>query len=157
MSGKQLVYLTQQGFNKLRGELHYLETVKWAEVAARVRAAREEGGINENAAYDDASRELGFVEGRIVTLRATLYNALIIEDAEHSDKVRLGSRVTVVENGSNEPEVYHIVGSAEADPFNGCVSNESPIGRALLGQKAGAVVSYPAPDGEVRLTIISIG
>src|SRR5574341_582851 len=104
------------------------------------------GGIEENAAYDDASRELGFVEGRIVTLRATLCNALLIEDAEHSDEVRLGSRVTVVQNGSNEPEVYHIVGSAEADPSNGCVSNESPIGRALLGQKAGAAVSYPARE-----------
>jgi transcription elongation factor GreA len=157
MSAKQPAYLTQQGFNKLREELHYLETEKRAEVVARVRATSEEDGIDENAAYEDASRELGFVEGRIVTLHAILYDAVIIEDTEYSDEVRLGSRVTVMEDGFDEPVVYHMVGSAEADPFNGCVSNESPIGRALLGKKAGAVVSYHAPDGEVRLTIVSIG
>jgi transcription elongation factor GreA len=85
-----------------------------------------------------------------------IYDAVIIEDNGDADEVCLGSRVTVMIDGSDEPEVYHIVGSAEADPFNSCVSNESPIGRALMGQAAGSGVSYSAPDGEVRLTIIRI-
>ncbi len=156
MSQKQPVYLTRQGLNKLKEELCSLETEKRAEVAAYMREAREEGGMSENAAYDDAKHELSFVEGRILALRAMIYDAVIIEDNGHSDEVCLGSRVTVMVDGCDEPEVYHIVGSAEADPFNGCVSNESPIGRALIGQIAGSAVTYSAPDGEVRLTIISI-
>jgi transcription elongation factor GreA len=156
MSEKRPVYLTQQGLNTLIEELSYLETKKRAEVVARIRAAREEGDISESAAYEDAKHELSFVEGRIMTLRAMIYDAVVIEDNGDADEVCLGSRVTVMVDGCDELEVYHIVGSAEADPFNGRVSNESPIGRALMGQSAGDAVSYNAPDGEIRLTIIRV-
>jgi transcription elongation factor GreA len=153
---EKAVYVTEEGLKKLEEELQYLETEKRAEVAARIQSAKEEGDISENAEYDDAKHEQAFVEGRIMTLRAMVRNARIIEDNGPSDQVRLGSRVTVVEEGLEEPEVYHIVGSAEVDPLNGRVSNESPIGRALLGRRAGDVVSFKAPAGEIRLTILGI-
>jgi len=157
MEDKKAVFLTEEGLKKLEKELEYLETEKRAEVAARIQSAKEEGDISENAEYDDAKHEQAFVEGRIMTLRAMLRNAVIIEDNGPSDEVRLGSRVTVLEEGLDEPELYHIVGSAEVDPVNGRVSNESPIGRALMGQRVGAVVSYQAPAGEIRLTVLEIG
>ena len=150
------VYLTEDGLKKLEEELEYLETEKRAEVAARIQSAKEEGDISENAEYDDAKHEQAFVEGRIMTVRAMIRNAEIIEDNGPSDVVRLGSRVTVVEEGLEEPEVYHIVGSAEVDPLNGRVSNESPIGQALMGQRVGETVSYQAPAGEIHLTILDI-
>ena len=150
------VFLTREGLKKLEEELHYLETEKRAQVAARIQSAKEEGDISENAEYDDAKHEQAFVEGRIMTLRAMLSHAVIIEENGPSDEVRLGSRVTVLEEGCDEPEVYHIVGSAEADPLDGRVSNESPIGRALMGQRVGSVVAYDAPDGQIRLTILNI-
>jgi transcription elongation factor GreA len=90
-------------------------------------------------------------------LRAMISNAIMIEDYGPSDEVRLGSRVTVLEDGIDSPVVYSIVGSAEADPLNGRISNESPMGRALMGQRASTVVSYQAPDGEIRLTILYAG
>jgi len=150
------VFLTREGLKKLEEELHYLETEKRAQVAARIQSAKEEGDISENAEYDDAKHEQAFVEGRIMTLRAMLSSAVIIEENGPSDEVRLGSRVTVLEEGCDKPEVYHIVGSAEADPLDGRVSNESPIGQALMGQRVGSVVAYDAPDGQIRLTILSI-
>jgi transcription elongation factor GreA len=150
------VFLTEEGLKKLEEELDYLETEKRAQVAARIQSAKEEGDISENAEYDDAKHEQAFVEGRIMTLRAMIRNAAIIEENGPSDVVRLGSRVTVLEDGFDESEVYHLVGSAEADPLNGRVSNESPIGRALMGKRAGAAVSYHAPAGEIRLTVLSI-
>ena len=151
------VFLTRQGLEKLEKELYVLETEKRAQVAARIQSAKEEGDISENAEYDDAKHEQAFVEGRIMTLRAMIGNAAIIEDSDApSDQVGLGSRVTVLEDGIDEPVVYDIVGSAEADPLNGRISNESPIGRALMGRRARATVSYKAPDGEIRLTILSI-
>ena len=91
-----------------------------------------------------------------MTVRAMIRNAQLIEDNGPSDEVRLGSHVSVLEEGQDEPELYHIVGSAEVDPLNGRVSNESPIGQALMGQRVGAVVSYQAPAGEIKLTILGI-
>jgi transcription elongation factor GreA len=137
MMTDKTVFLTEEGLKKLEEELQYLETEKRAEVAARIQSAKEEGDISENAEYDDAKHEQAFVEGR-------------------SDEVRLGSHVSVLEEGLDEPELYHIVGSAEVDPLNGRVSNESPIGQALMGQRVGAVVSYQAPAGEIKLTILGI-
>lgn len=150
------VFLTQEGLKKLEDELQYLETEKRAEVAARIQSAKEEGDISENAEYDDAKHEQAFVEGRIMTLRAMIRNAVLIEDNGPSEEVGLGSRVTVLEEGLEESEAYHIVGSAEADPLDGRVSNESPIGKALIGHRVGDIVSYQAPAGEIRLTILSI-
>ena len=155
MSEKQ-VFLTQDGLRKLEEELEYLERDKRAQVAARIHSAKEEGDISENAEYDDAKREQAFVEGRILTLRVLISNAVIIEDKGPSDVVRLGSRVTVQEDGADQPDEYSVVGSAESDPLRGRISNESPIGRALIGQRADAVVSYKAPVGEIRLKILSI-
>ena len=155
MSEKQ-VFLTRDGLRKLEEELEYLERDKRAQVAARIHSAKEEGDISENAEYDDAKREQAFVEGRILTLRALISNAVIIEDKGPSDVVRLGSRVTVQEDGADQPDEYSVVGSAESDPLRGRISNESPIGRALIGQRANAVVSYKAPVGEIRLKILSI-
>jgi transcription elongation factor GreA len=153
----KIVFLTEEGLKKLERELEYLETDKRSEVAARIQSAKEEGDISENAEYDDAKHEQAFVEGRIMTLRAMIRNAQIIEDNGPSDVVRLGSHVTVMEEGSDQSEVYHIVGSAEVDPLNGRVSNESPIGQALMGQRVGTTVSYQAPAGEIHLTILDIG
>jgi transcription elongation factor GreA len=150
------VFLTQEGLEKLEEELYYLETERRSQVAARIQSAKEEGDITENAEYEDAKHEQAFVEGRIMTLRAMTRNAVIIEDNGPSDEVRLGSRISVLEEGLDESEVYHMVGSAEADPLNGRISNESPIGQALMGQRVGVVVSYQAPAGEIRLTILSI-
>ena len=150
------VFLTEEGLKKLEEELRHLETEKRAEVAARIQSAKEEGDISENAEYDDAKHEQAFVEGRIMTLRAMIMNAVVIENNGPSDEVRLGSHVTVQEDGLDEAEVYYLVGSAEADPLNGRVSNESPIGRALMGQRVGTVVSYQAPAGEIRLKILGI-
>jgi transcription elongation factor GreA len=150
------VFLTEEGLKKLQKELDYLENEKRAEVAARIQSAKEEGDISENAEYDDAKNEQAFVEGRIMTLRGMISNARIIEDNGASDVIRLGSRVTVQEIGSDAPDVYTIVGSAEADPLNGRISNESPIGQALMGQKVGSGVSYKAPVGEIRLTVLDI-
>jgi transcription elongation factor GreA len=147
------VYLTQEGLKKLEEELNYLETEKRAQVAARIQAAKEEGDISENAEYDDAKHEQGFVEGRIMTLQAMISNAVVITENGPSDEVRLGSQVTVQEVGTDDTMVYYIVGSAEADPLSGRISNESPIGRALMGQRVHSEVSYQAPDGEIRLTI----
>jgi transcription elongation factor GreA len=150
------VFITKEGFKKLEEELQYLETERRAEVAARIQSAKEEGDISENAEYEDAKHEQAFVEGRIMTLRSMIRYAKIIEDNGPSDEVCLGSRVTVLEEGLDEPEVYHIVGSAEADPLNGRVSNESPIGQALLGQGVGDVVAFEAPAGEIKLEILGI-
>lgn len=147
------VFLTQEGLRKLEEELHYLETVRRPQVAARIKAAKEEGDISENAEYDDAKHEQAFVEGRIMTLQNMISNAKIIADDGPSETVRLGSQVTVQEEGHDELVVYHIVGSAEADPLNGRISNESPIGRALIGRRVHETVSFRAPDGEIRLTI----
>lgn len=150
------VFLTEHGLRKLEEELHYLETERRSQVAARIRSAKEEGDISENAEYDDAKHEQAFVEGRIMTLRAMIGNAAIIENDGSSEEVCLGSRVVVLEEGQEDSEVYHIVGSAEADPLDGRVSNESPIGRALMGRRVGDAVSYQAPAGEIRFTILSI-
>ena len=156
MMPDKTVFLTEEGLKKLEEELQYLETEKRAEVAARIQSAKEEGDISENAEYDDAKHEQAFVEGRIMTVRAMIRNAQLIENNGPSDEVRLGSHVSVLEEGLDEPELYHIVGSAEVDPLNGRVSNESPIGQSLMGQRVGAVVSYQAPAGEIKLTILGI-
>ncbi len=150
------VFLTREGLRKLEEELEHLEKEKRPQVAERIHAAKEEGDITENAEYDDAKHEQAFVEGRILTLRTMISNAVIIEDKGPSDVVRLGSRVTVQEDGADGPDTYNIVGSAEADPLSGRISNESPIGRALMGQRVSSIVSYEAPVGEIRLKILRI-
>ena len=156
MSANKPVYLTPEGLKKLEDELQYLTTVKRAEVAAAIQSAKEEGDLSENAAYDEAKAAQGFMEGRIQTLQALLQEVVIIEPQQNSDVVALGSKVTVVEEDNEDPETYTIVGSAEADPLEEKISNESPIGSALLTHKTGDVVTVQTPGGEVRLKIIEI-
>jgi transcription elongation factor GreA len=150
----QQTFLTQ-GYQKLEKELHHLRTIRRQEVARRLHQALEEGDILENAELEDARNEQAFVEGRILQLETMLRNVVIIEEAGPRETVGLGSRVTVVE-GDGPPETYHIVGSAEADPARGLISNESPLGRALMGQKMGGKAIVNAPAGVLVFEIVGI-
>jgi transcription elongation factor GreA len=150
---EKTVYLTKEGLAKLEEELHHLRTTRRHEVAERIRRAKEFTNTVDNAEYDDAKNEQAFVEGRVQSIERMLANAVVIdEQAAPSGFVRLGSHVTVVDSEGVE-ESYTIVGSAEADPRAGKVSNESPIGRALLGHRVGDQVSVMAPGGSFDLTI----
>ena len=150
------VYLTRQGKKKLEEELEYLTTVRRKEIAEAIKSAKEEGDLSENSAYDEAKLAQGFLEGRVQTIEAQLRNATIIEGKNgHSDKVDIGSFVTVREDGSDS-ETYRIVGSAEADPLDGKISNESPIGQALLGAKVGDEVVAETPGGDLVFTVLKV-
>lgn len=148
-------FLTREGYQKLEQELHHLRTVRRQEVARRLHQALEEGDILENAELEDARNEQAFLEGRILTLEDLLRNASIIEENGPHEMVGLGSHVTIVEN-DGPPETYHIVGSAEADPTEGLISNESPLGRALLGLKVGEMAKVNAPDGVLVFKVVGI-
>lgn len=150
------VYLTKEGKQKLEEELEYLRTVKRPEVAAAIQSAKEEGDISENSAYDEAKLQQGFLEGKIQTLEAQLRNAVLIESNGSSDTVQVGSSVTVQEEGASNSETYQIVGFAEVDPLNGRISNESPIGKALLGAKVGDQVKAETPGGEIAFKVLAI-
>ena len=155
MAEKQ-VFLTSEGLAKLEAELEHLRTARRSEVAEKIHRAKELGTVN-NAEYDDAKNEQAFVEGRILTLEKMLRNAAIIPStAVPSGWVRVGSRVTV-RNQEGGLETYTIVGSAEADPSQGLISNESPVGRTLLGKKVGEEVQVRAPAGVLRMTVVEIG
>jgi transcription elongation factor GreA len=157
---ERATFITREGVRKLEEELEYLRTVRREEVAHRLHEAMEGGDIQENAEYEDARNERAFVEGRILTLESILSNVVIIDDkAGPTDHVTLGSRVTVteVDGEEGEPEHYHVVGSAEADPVDGRISNESPLGRVLMGAKVGDIVKVNAPDGLLKFKIIAIG
>jgi len=140
----------------LRQELEHLVGVKRPALAERLRFAIQQGDLTENADYIAAKEEQGFLEGRIQQIEAMVRRAVIIEENGPTDQVGLGSRVTVVEDGYEDEEVFHIVGPAEADPANGKVSNESPLGQALWGHRVGDVVTVEAPGGEIAFRIVSI-
>jgi transcription elongation factor GreA len=150
------IFLTPEGRAKLEAELEQLKTVRRGEVAERIHAAKEEGDIMENSAYDEAKNEQAFVEGRIMTIEQMLKNAVMIVETRARDSVGLGSYVTVVERGGGDDEMYQIVGSAEADPTRGRISNESPVGRALLGKRVGDEVQVKIPDGVRHLKLTEI-
>jgi transcription elongation factor GreA len=151
-------YLTPEGFKNLENRLRHLLDVRRAEVAERLRHALEEGGdLSENAEYEDAKNEQAFVEGEIMRLETILSSAQVIEETTgKKDEVVLGSHVTVVEKGTQEKEMYHLVGSAEARPSEGKISLESPLGKALMGAKVGDKVKVNAPDGELVFVIKEI-
>jgi transcription elongation factor GreA len=149
-------YLTPEGLKKLEEELEYLKTIRRAEVAERLHNAMAEGEVEENPEYEDAKNEQAFVEGRILELEAILANAVVIENKGPANEVRLGSRVTIVDMETGDKEQYLIVGSAEADPQNGRISHESPVGRALLGHKVNDVVTVQAPQGVMKFKITHI-
>jgi transcription elongation factor GreA len=154
---EQETFLTPDGLKKLKDELEYLRTVRRREVAERLRdVLEEEQDILENAEYEDAKNEQAFVEGRILTLGEILKNVVIIEEGAPTDRVTIGSHVTVVEEEEGEPETYHIVGSVEADPKSGRISNQSPLGKALLGHRVGDEVIVSVPDGVLCFRITAI-
>jgi transcription elongation factor GreA len=150
-------YLTPEGLKNLENRLRHLIEVRRAEVAERLRLALEEGGdLSENAEYEDAKNEQAFVEGEIMRLENIVSTAQIIEATGRKDRVALGSVITVTEKGSKDKEIYHLVGSAEANPREGKISSESPLGKALMGAKVGQEVKVNAPDGEIVFVIKSI-
>jgi transcription elongation factor GreA len=149
--------MTLAGKEKLVQELEYLKTVKRKEVVERIKIARSFGDLSENSEYDSAKEEQAFVEGRITTIENMIRNAKIIEEGEiASDSVSLGRSVTFVELPDGEEETYTIVGSAEADPFEGKISNDSPIAKSLIGKKVGDQVTVQTPGGEMNVRIVSI-
>jgi len=152
------VILSREGMKSLEEELEHLRTVKRREVAERIRQARQYGDITENSEYEDAKNLQAFIEGRIITLEKLLRNARVIDESQVTgEQVTVGSRVTLRDYSSGEVQEYLIVGSTEADPGRGKVSNESPVGRALLGRRAGETVKVRAPLGVVEYEIVAIG
>lgn len=151
-------YLTTKGREKLQKELEHLRKVKRPEIARNLRAAIEEGDLSENAGYEESKRDQAFAEGRIRKIEAILANARVLDDQADSnrDSVTVGARVTVAEEGG-EPETYRIVGPAEADPLAGCISNESPLGKALLGRGIGEMIDVTTPGGVICFEIRAIG
>ncbi len=153
----QTQYLTPNGLKELEARLDFLRNVRRAEVAARLHQALEEGGeLVENAEYEDAKNEQAFVEGEILRLETILSNAQIIEREGPKDIVGLGDKVKVQEKGRKETEIFHLVGAAEANPKEGRISNESPLGKALMGHRVGEKVTVRAPDGNIEFTIKAI-
>ena len=152
---QQETFLTPEGYQKLEEEIEYLKSVRRPEVARAIHEAKMDGDVTENAGYEEAKRQQAFLEGRIMTIDAMLKNAVLIESNGPSDKVALGSRVTVAEDGF-EPETYAIVGSAEAAPAEGRISNQSPMGKALMGHEIGDRVAFKTPGGMLEVKILSI-
>ncbi len=147
-------YVSAEGLSKLKAELEEMVNVRRAEVAARIHDAKEHGDLAENAEYEDAKNEQAFVEGRIQTLEALIKNATVIDNNHATDHVQIGSTVEV--DGTDGPERFVIVGSTEANPREGRISNESPVGRALLGKKKGEKVVVRVPAGDFTYKIVSI-
>jgi transcription elongation factor GreA len=152
----QEIYLTTEGAAKLKAELEELKGPKRDEMARRLRSAIQMGDLSENADYHKAKEDQGFMEGRIQELEYLLKNARIIDTSGiPSDTIQVGSRVTVQE-GDYPAETYYLVGATEADPRNGKISNESPIGQALIGRHVGDEVTVNTPGGEIKLKILKI-
>ena len=151
------VILTKEGFKKLQKEIDFLSTEKRREVADRIRTAREFGDIAENAEYDDAKNEQALVEHRIAMLEERLAAARVIEKREISkDVVSIGSKVRLRDLDAKQTIEYHIVGSAEADPLQNKLSNESPVGKAIMGHKKGHTVEVTTPRGSLKFKILEI-
>jgi transcription elongation factor GreA len=148
------VYVSAEGLRKLEDELEHLRTARRKEVAERIHAAMEFGDYSENAELEDAKNEQAFLEGRIMTLEQMIKHAAVIDQNGHHEMVELGSHIVVEAEG--ERESYTIVGSAEASPAEGRISNESPVGRALLGHRAGDVVRAVVPAGVIEMKILAV-
>ena len=149
-------YLTAEGAARLKAELEELKGPARDALAQRLRSAIQMGDLSENADYHKAKEDQGFLEGRIQELEHALRNAVIIDELPvKNDEVTVGSHVTIQEEGF-DPETYHMVGSKEADPRNGRISNESPIGRALMGAKVGDTVTAETPNGTLKFKILKI-
>ena len=149
-------YMTQKGYEEAVKQLDYLTKVKRAEIVERIQEARSHGDLSENAEYDAARNEQAANEGEIAELDYKIKNAEIIEEPEDNSAVNIGSKVTVFDEEFGEEETYVIMGTTEVDVAHGVISNESPVGAALLKHKKGDVVTVKAPDGEYRLKIVKI-
>ncbi|MTD29727.1 transcription elongation factor GreA [Planomicrobium sp. YIM 101495] len=157
MANEKQFPMTAAGKQKLEEELDYLKTVKRKEVVERIKIARSFGDLSENSEYDSAKEDQAFVEGRISTLEGMIRNAVIIkEDDMGNGIVQLGNTVSFVEVPDGDEEEYTIVGSAEADPLEGRISNDSPIAKSMLGKTVGDKVKVLTPGGEMEIKIISI-
>ena len=156
MNFNQPIYMTTHGLEKIQEELAHLKTVRREEVAERLAVALSHGDLSENADYDQVKQEQAILEGRIIDLEDALKRAVIVEEDDSCDSVRVGSTVIITEDGWDEEERYRIVGVHEAAPIDGLISNESPIGQALLGAKVGDTVVALTPGGETRLHVLQI-
>ncbi|GAA0601871.1 transcription elongation factor GreA [Virgibacillus siamensis] len=157
MATEKSYYMTAEGKEKLENELHYLKTDRRQEVVERIKVARSFGDLSENSEYDAAKDEQAFVETRISQVETMIRNAVIIEnDNENPNIVSLGKSVTFKELPNGEEETYTIVGSAEADPFEGKISNDSPMAKSLLGHEIGTEVSVTTPGGDIQVEIIKV-
>jgi transcription elongation factor GreA len=151
------VILTPEGYEKLKSEIEHLSTDRRREIAERIKTAREFGDIAENAEYDAAKNEQAHLEARIAVLEERLKNARVIQKKEiTSDAVSIGTKVRLRDMGANKTVEYHIVGSAEADPTEHKLSNESPVGKAIMGRKKGEIVEVAAPRGALKFKILDI-
>lgn len=151
------VWLTPEGLEKLEQELENLKTVERRQVAEAIKQALAFGDISENAEYDEAKNQQAFIEGRIITLEKTLRNARVITEGEGpKNEVVVGSKVKLKDMDSGEEMELMLVGSAESDPMNNKISNESPVGKAILGRKTGEVVEVTVPDGVIKYKIVKI-
>ena len=149
--------MTKEGLEKLEQELDNLNLVKRPEVIERIKIARSYGDLSENSEYEAAKDEQAFIEGRISTVETMIRYAEIVDNANiDKNEVALGKAVVFQEVGDDEEEEYEIVGTAEADPFSGKISNESPIAQALIGRKVGDVVKIPLPMGEIEVKIVDV-
>ncbi|WP_295998809.1 transcription elongation factor GreA [uncultured Veillonella sp.] len=148
--------LTAEGLKKLEDELAYYKSVRRIEVSQRIKTAIEYGDISENSEYDDAKNEQAFIEGYISELENKINTAKIIDESVSGDVVSVGSKVTLLDTMYNDELEYVIVGSSEADPFNNRISNESPVGKAILGKRKGDEVEVSTPDGPVTFKVLAI-
>ena len=156
MSSKEVI-LTQSGLKKLEEELTHLKSVKRREIAARIKTAISFGDLSENAEYDNAKNEQAFIEGKIITLEKMLRNARLIEDDEVSkDIVGIGCTVKLQDMETDEVMEFTIVGTAESDPANNRISNESPVGQSIIGYPVGAEVDVKVPAGTIKYKILEI-
>ena len=153
---KQII-VSHEGLKKLQQELEHLKTVKRKEVAQAIQKARAYGDLSENSEYDEAKNEQAEIEGKIANLEATLENAIVLDDSElGTDKVNVGNKVTVHNIDADEESVYKIVSTTEADPILGLISDDSPLGKALIGQRKGDSINVETPMGIVKYTITDI-
>lgn len=157
MSQTKQFLMTYEGVKKLEDELEFLKTVKRKEITEKIKVALGYGDLSENSEYDEAKNDQAFTEGRILQLENMLKNAVVVDESEiPKDKVSVGSIVKVMDYDFDEEVEYTIVGSAEADPMNFKISNESPVGSALVGKKVGEVIEVVVPNGVSKFEILSI-
>lgn len=157
MAIEKSYYMTQEGKEKIEEELHQLKTTKRQEVVERIKVARDFGDLSENSEYDAAKDEQAFVETRIAQVEKMIRNAVIIEnDNDNPDIVSLGKSVTFKELPDGDEETYMIVGSAEADPFEGKISNDSPMAKSLIGHEIGTEVAVTTPGGDIQVKIVKV-